>query len=132
MRLAEFLVCLKLSLIFFCKAKQDCAVKTREMFHFLHLTNSSVTTGLSFLLLSKSGSTSLRTIKILGFLLVLCSSIFLKTSPISFEYLIKALISLRCFKPVISRLLIKNWCFASHGSLAYNKFHQDLFGNLLD
>ena len=32
---------------------------------------------------------------------------------LSFEYLIK------CFKPVCSRLLIKNWYFASYESLAY-------------
>ena len=39
----------------------------------------------------------------------------------TFEYLIKALESLKCFKPVLSRLLIKNWYFASYGPLAYKK-----------
>ena len=35
------------------------------------------------------------------------------------EYSIKALESLKCFKPVLILMLIKNWYFASYGSLVY-------------
>ena len=37
----------------------------------------------------------------------------------SFEYSINALGSLKCFNPVLSLLLIKNWHLSSYGSLAY-------------
>ena len=39
-------------------------------------------------------------------------------STILFKYSIKALKSLKCFKRVLSLLLIKNWYFASYGFLA--------------
>ena len=37
----------------------------------------------------------------------------------SFEYSIKALGSLKHFKPTFSRMLVKYWYFASYGSFAY-------------
>ena len=37
----------------------------------------------------------------------------------SFEYWIKALESFKCFKPVLFLMLIRNWYFASYGSLVY-------------
>ena len=87
------------------------------MVSFLPLIDNSVTAGLSFLLLSISAIISSKTINI--YISYLDSSIFLKISSISFEYSIKALESLKCFKFILSRLLIKNWYFASYGSLAY-------------
>ena len=44
--------------------------------------------------------------------------IWLLSSSISFEYLIKASESLKCFMPVLWRFFINNWYFASYGSLA--------------
>ena len=82
------------------------------------MINNSVTIGLSFLLLSISAIISSKTINILHFLFGLYYSMFLQISFISFEYSIKALESLKCFKPVLSLFLIENWYFASYGSLA--------------
>ena len=42
--------CVESSLIFFGTAKQDCAIKTREIFSFLPLINNSPTIVLSLLL----------------------------------------------------------------------------------
>ena len=92
------------------------------MFSFLPLMNNSVTIRLSFLLLSISTIVSLKTINILRFLFGLCSSIFLCISSMSFDYWIKALESFKCFKLVLSLLLISNWYFASYGSLAYKYY----------
>ena len=74
------------------------------MFNFLPLIYNSVTTGLSFLLLSISEITLSKTINILHFLFGFYSSIFLLISSISFGYSIKVLESV---------LSIKNWHFAS-------------------
>ena len=46
---------------------------------------------------------------------------FLQVLSISFEYSIKALESFKYFKPVLFPLLIKNWYFASYGSVAYKQ-----------
>ena len=54
-------------LIFFGTEKQDCVIKTREMFSFLPLMNNSVTTGLSFLLLGISAIMLSKTVNILRF-----------------------------------------------------------------
>ena len=53
-----------LNLIFFGTAKKDCAIKAREMVSFFPLINSSVTVGLSFLLLSISAIISSNTTNI--------------------------------------------------------------------
>ena len=79
------------------------------MFSFVPLINNSVTIGLSFLLLSITAIiSSKKKKKNLRFLLGMYSSVFLYISSISFEYSIKALESLKCFKPGFSSLLIKN------------------------
>ena len=57
--------------------KFDCVIKTIEMFNFLLLINNSVTTGFIFLLLIISTIISSKTINILRFLPILCSSIFI-------------------------------------------------------
>ena len=80
--------------------------KTREMFSFIYVTNNSVTTGLSFLLLSISAIISWKIINILRFLFKLYSSIFLLVSSITFEYSIKSLEWFRCVIPARSTLLI--------------------------
>ena len=72
------------------------------MFSFLPLINSSVTIGLSFLLLNISAIISSKTINFLHLLFGLYFSMFLWISFISFEYSIKALKLLKCFKPVFS------------------------------
>ena len=63
------------------------------MFSFLHLINSSVTIGLSFLLLCILAIISFKIINILRCFGLYCS-MFLKTSSITFEYSIKAIKSL--------------------------------------
>ena len=74
------------------------------MFSYLPLKNISINVGLQFLLLSMSAIISSNTINIFCFLFGLCSSIFLQISSISLEYSIKALGSLKCFKPGFYRL----------------------------
>ena len=108
-----------LNLIFFGTAKKDCAIKAREMFSFFPPINSSVTIGLSFLLLSISAIISSNTTNIPQFLFGLYSSISLKILSISLEYSIKAFESFKYFKHVVSLLLIGNRYFASNGSFAY-------------
>ena len=93
--------CVEFSLISFGTAKYYCVIKTREIFNFLPLINNSDTIGLNYFLLSISAITSSKTINYLHFLFELYSSI-------SFEYSIKTLESFKCFKPVLSRLSIKN------------------------
>ena len=82
------------------------------MFSFLPLINNSVNIGLSFLLLSISANISSKTINILCSLFGFYSSMFLYISSILSEYLIKALESVKCVKPVLPLSLIKNWYFA--------------------
>ena len=98
-------------------AKEDCVIKTREIFNFLPLINTSVAIGLKFLLRSLSAIMPSNTINSFCFLFGLYSSIFLQMSPMSFEYSIKAFESLKYFKPVLSLLLISDWYFALYGSL---------------
>ena len=74
------------------------------MFSFLPLINNSGTIGLGFFLLSISTIISPKTINILRFLFGLNKSF----------RIIKML-----FKRVLFLLLIKNWYFASYGSLVY-------------
>ena len=87
------------------------------MFSFLRLINNSVTTGLSFLLLSIPEIILSNTINIFNFLLGFYSSIFLQTSSISCEYSINAFESFKYLNPVLPLLIINNWYFASNGSL---------------
>ena len=93
-------------------------IRTSEMFSFLPVVNNSITIIKSFLLISTLAIISSKAIYILRFLFGFYSLIFLRISSISFEYSIKALESLKCFKSVLSRLIIKNCYFALNGSLA--------------
>ena len=61
----------------FTTLKQGCVVETKDMFNFMPLINSSVTTEFSFLLLIISSIIKSKTINILCFLPVLYLSIFL-------------------------------------------------------
>ena len=70
-------IVVEFSLILFGAAKQDCVIKTREMFSFLSLINNPVTIELSFALISISGIISLYTINVFSFSSVFCSLIFL-------------------------------------------------------
>ena len=88
---------------------------------FYIVVNYAGTIGLSFLLLRVPAIISSKMINSLRFLFGLYSSMFLKISSTTFEYPIKTLEPLKCFKPVLSRLLIKNWCFALYESLAYKQ-----------
>ena len=88
------------------------------MFSFLPLINNSVFNGLRVSLINISAIISLKTINMLHFSFGLHYSIFFEMSFIPFEYSIKGLESLKCFKPVLSHLLIKNYNFGSHESLA--------------
>ena len=71
------------------------------MFSFPSLINSSITIGLSSLLLTISAIVSSKTINILRFLFGFYFLIFLWISSIAFEYSIKALESFKCFKLVL-------------------------------
>ena len=62
----------------------------------------------SELLLSISTIISSEAINIFHFLFGLYSSIFLEISSLSFEYSIKALESVKCFKSVLSLLLVSS------------------------
>ena len=93
--------------------EKDYVTKAREMFTFVCLINNWVTDGLSFLLLSIPATKLSKGINDLRFLFELNSSIILQVSSIPFDFSIKALETLKWFKPVLSRLLIKNWDFAS-------------------
>ena len=69
--------CVEFSQTSFGTLKYDCARKVREIFSFLLLINSSVTTGFSFCYLIMSVIISSKTINTLRFFLGLYSSIFL-------------------------------------------------------
>ena len=92
----------------------DCVINTTEIFNFLSLINNSVTIEFSFLLLIITAIISPKTINILRSLSTLYYSLYSST-----EYSIKALGSLKCFNPLLSLLLIKNWYLASYEALAY-------------
>ena len=77
------------------------------MFSFLRLINNSVTTGLTFLLLSIPEIIMPNTINIFHFLFGFYSSIFLQTS-ISCEYSINAFESFKYLNPVLPLLIINN------------------------
>ena len=79
------------SLTSFGTLKYDCVIKTTEMFNFLPLINSSVTTGLIILLLIISAIISLKNINIYIFFKIVFFNIFINILYISFECLIKAL-----------------------------------------
>ena len=66
-----------LSNIFWHSKKKDFVVKTRDMVSFLPLINNSVTSGLSFLLISITTIISPKTTNILHLLFGLYSSMFL-------------------------------------------------------
>ena len=83
--------CLEFIYTSFGTLKYDCVTKTRKMLTFLPLMNSSVTIGLSFLLLIISAIISSKIIDTLRFFPGLYSSIFLKTSCISVDYSINTL-----------------------------------------
>ena len=93
--------------------------KKDKIFSLQSLINSSVTAELIFWLLIISAIMPSKTIYTLRFLYGFHSLIFLWTCYISFEYSIKFLGSLQCFKPTFSRFLIKNWYFASNDFFAY-------------
>ena len=65
--------CVEISLTSFGTLKYDCVINSIEIFNFLPLTNNSVTTGFSFLLLIISAITSSKTINILRFLSIFYS-----------------------------------------------------------
>ena len=70
-------ICVVFSVTYFdTTSKYDCVIKTREMFNFQPLINSSVTTGLSLMLLIISAIISSKTINTLHFFPKLYSSIF--------------------------------------------------------
>ena len=102
------------------------------MFSFLSLIHNSVTNQFFFLLLKISAIISSKTINHLHFLFGLHSLMFLQISSILFEYIKKALESLKYFLFALFRLLIKNLYFASQGSLPYKKVYQYLVHDLLD
>ena len=68
--------CVEFSLASFGNLKYDCVIKTRKMFNFLSLINSSVTIGLSFSLLIVSTIISSKAVNILRLLFRLDFSIF--------------------------------------------------------
>ena len=84
-------MCAVFSLNSFGTLKYDCVTKTIEMFNFLPLINNTVTTELSFFLFIISAIRSSKTINTLRFFPRFYSSIFLRTSCISFEYSMNAL-----------------------------------------
>ena len=132
---------LEFSLTSFGTLKYDCVIKKIEMFNFLPLINNSITTGFRLLSLIISTIISSKTINILCFLPIWYSSIILYyfiimllISCISFECSVKTLESLKCFNPVLSLLLIKNWYFFHMDLLHINIFDQylaDYFLNLI-
>ena len=99
--------------------KNDRVIKTREIFNFLPVINSSATIWFSFLLLIISAIISSKSINTLFSSPRLYLLIFLEISWISFEYSMKALGSFKCVIPTFSLLSNKKWYFASYRSVKY-------------
>ena len=92
----------------------------KEMFSLLPAISDFVPIGwIFFLFLRISATLSSNLTNILSSLFWLYSSIFLWVYSISLGYSIKALKSLKYFKPKLSRLFINNWNFVSYWSLVY-------------
>ena len=111
------------------------------MFNFLPSINNSVTIGLSFLLLCISAIISSKMVNNWLFLggegggrrgvrRIAFFNVFINIIHIIWVFN-KSLESLKCFKPVLSQLLIKKWYFPLYGSLAY-KCYQYLVADLIN
>ena len=108
------------------------------MFNFLPSINNSVTIGLSFLLLCISAIISSKMVNNWLFFFggggggwwIAFFNVFINIIHIIWVFN-KSLESLKCFKPVLSQLLIKKWYFPLYGSLAY-KCYQYLVADLIN
>ena len=89
------------------------------MFNFLPLVNNSVTIGWSFFVTNQISNLIIKYEQYFAFLLRLYSSVYAQILSILLQNLIKALGSLQCVEPTLSRLLINNWYLALYGSSAY-------------
>ena len=115
--------CVVFNLTSFYVFEYDCVIKAREIINFLPLLNNSFTVLLSFHYFVYQPSYHQKQLKFFVFYLDCILQVV--------EYSIKGFESFIHFKPVLSRLLIKNLYFASYGSLAY-KLYQYLVHELLD
>ena len=93
----------------FCRSKMILCNKNKKVVLF-STSNKSSYYWIKFFIAKHISNHVIKIIS-LRFSFGLYSSIFLQLSSISFEYSIKALESLKCFKPALFLLLIKNDIF---------------------